>query len=103
MSEDEENQEEGQVQGQVHQQEADTRLIKLSYAFGHTPETLKFETGVALVPNGLRPGAFEIVTESHGTVDIVDVDNFRSVAELDEYVQHYEDSPPSDKLGHGVA
>ncbi len=79
-----------------------SRLQRLSVVFGNSPEGVKLKSGVSLVPANLTPQSYEIQTSGDGAVDVVDVSRFKSVRELDKYVQRYEDDTPDD-LGVGVA
>lgn len=82
--------------------EEKSRLQKLSRVFGHTTTGVEVGEDLALMPTNLRPGSYEVQKENQGGVDVVDVDKFRSVRELDNYLQRFEGGEPED-LGRGVA
>lgn len=82
--------------------EEKSRLQKLSRVFGHTTKAVEVGEDLALMPTNLRPGSYEVQKEDHGAVDVIDVDKFRSVRQLDDYLQRFEGSEPDD-LGRGVA
>jgi len=79
-----------------------TRLQKLSRLFGHTTRAVELDSGLVIAPTNVRSGSYEVQHEEEGAVDVVDVDQFRSVRELDQYLKRFEGSSPED-LGHGVA
>lgn len=81
-----------------------TRLNKISRVFGGTTDDVELSSGIEIGPSPLRRGAYEIRHPDGGAFDVVDIDQFRSVRELHEYIHQFEvtDQPPED-LGHGVA
>lgn len=80
----------------------ESRLQKLSRLFGYTTRRLELDSGLVIGPTNLRSASYEVQHEEEGAVDVVDVDQFRSVRELDQYLQRFEGRAPDD-LGHEVA
>ncbi len=82
-------------------EEERSRLGKLVSVFGYGPG-VELDSGTVLVRNNARPGAYEVQVSEEGAVDVVDVDQFKSVRELDRYLQRLEDTTP-EADGVGVA
>lgn len=89
--------------GRDHTIEEKSRLQVLSMVFGHSSAPVQLESGVKILPVNTRAATYEIQTPEQGAVDVIDVELFRSVRNLDDYIKQYENSEDHENLGRGVA